>query len=125
NAVRKVLNWGRVASAWAGPAGKLYVDANVATRKIPKRIPEMLATFDSRPPGLSDDEPIAAKFLPPRGMLGRLLKRIGDRRGAHGDQQWRFHANSVSCRCDQFRSSPWLAPVPSGPRARPMADEVA
>src|SRR5947209_4122679 len=24
----------------------------------------MLATFDSRPPGLSDDEPIAAKFCP-------------------------------------------------------------
>src|SRR2546425_12175878 len=81
----------------------------------------MLATFDSRPPGLSDDEPIAAKFLPPRGMLGRLLKRFGDRRGAHGDQQWRFPADSVSCRCDQFRSSPYLARGPSGPRERPIA----
>src|SRR5256712_10483673 len=84
----------------------------------------MLATFDSRPPGLSDDELIAPKFLPPRGMLGRLLKRFGDRRGAHGDQQWRFHATSVSCRCDQFRSLPYLAWGPSGPRGRPMAAEA-
>src|SRR5207245_6467791 len=44
--------------------------------------------------------------------------------GTRGDQQWRFHANPVSCRCDQFRSSPWLARGPSGPRKRPMADEV-
>src|SRR2546427_4877798 len=44
--------------------------------------------------------------------------------GTHGDQQWRFHANSVSCRCAQFRSSPYLTRGPSRPRERPMADEV-
>src|SRR2546427_1663880 len=43
--------------------------------------------------------------------------------GTHGDQQWRFHAYSVSCRCAQFRSSPYLTRGPSRPRERPMADE--
>src|SRR2546425_5960058 len=84
----------------------------------------MLATFDSRPLGLSDDEATAAKFLPPCGMLGRLLKRFADRREVRGGQEWQFHANPVLCRCDPFRSLSRPAWGPSSGRERPMADEV-
>src|SRR5438552_18898739 len=66
------------------------------------------------------------------GVVGGSLKGGGnkvavlfaDRREACGDQEWQFHLNQVICQWDLFRSLSLPAWDPSGPRERPMADEV-
>src|SRR5436309_9034048 len=59
-----------------------------------------------------------------KGGGNKVAVLFADRREACGDQEWQYHLNQVICQWDLFRSSSLPAWEPSGPRERPMADEV-